>query len=1001
MTRRQRVASPRFHAVSVVLVIAAAVIAPPRPAWALDPAKDLSGCSLRIWRVRDGLPGVWVKALAQTPDGYLWVGALGGLARLDGAQMTNFSADRRFPRPGDISDLLVQRDGTLWVKLSDGAVICRRDGVFRPCLDAGRSGLPRGRVLLLHEDPQGQVWITSAHGIHRAAGETTTLIYPAQALPFETPAAIQRDRRGRLWAATSTGLYRADPPAAFERHAGPQGPITAPVGALFEGGSGQLWAAGPGTLVQIDVTTGATLIHPGDGFAELSRPKQLVEDGDGNVWIGGPRGLTRFRDGRFRTFDARDGLPEGEVSSLFEDREGSLWIGTRFGGLAQLSDRTLATGEGPPSLRDARVESVAEAADGTFWFGRFTGGVTRWRPDGGERTFGVADGLPSDKVMSVLPAPDGSVWVGTDRGLLRWRGDRPEGPVLPVRGLIAALYLDRAARLWVGSEDGLWRLVGERLEPVPPEEGFAPAGVRAIQQDAGGTVWAAADHGLARVDQRGRLARVRGPGGVVLNNARAMHADREGTLWLGTIATGLWRIKGGELRVFTLADGLPFDRLFQLTSDDQGFLWVGTSRGIVRLDKAALDQVARGARARVDPVWFDAADHGRDVAATRSRQPGVWAARDGRLWFATDQGMITIHPRRLRLETAAPPVWIEELSFDGQPARRAERRQRFPPGAGNLHIQFAAVTLIEPHKVAHRYRLVGFDERWVDAGTRRAAYYTNLPPGRYRFQVQARNADGVWNQRGDSVEILLAPHFHQTRWFYGACALAVMGLGLTFHRVRVGQVRRRYRAVLAERGRVARELHDSSLQGMSAVAMQLYGLRKRPGAASVADDLAAIERVVVHNLEETRRYVWNLRAGGRSGGLGAALGEVIDRLGESGASTCRLVVEGTPVPLPEAVEEDLVRIAGEALANAHRHAQASVIEVRLRYHQDGGVQLTVFDDGRGFTAGAPPGPTAGHFGLVGMRERAARLGPLTITSAPGQGTSVEVTVARETASRDV
>jgi signal transduction histidine kinase len=394
------------------------------------------------------------------------------------------------------------------------------------------------------------------------------------------------------------------------------------------------------------------------------------------------------------------------------------------------------------------------------------------------------------------------------------------------------------------------------------------------------------------------------------------------------------------------------------------------------------------------------------VAATRTRQPGAWKSRDGRLWFATDQGVVTIDPRRVRLDRVPPGVWIESIDVDGRASPR-EGTHRYPPGAGNLEIHFAGVTLVEPQKVAHRYRLDGFDRRWVDAGIRRVAYYTNLPPGDYRFRVQARNADGIWNETGDSVAITLQPHLYQTLWFYAACALALAGAVLAGHRARLSRVRLQYQAVLAERARLARELHDSLLQGMSAASMQIYGLRKRlgPGAPPrapevVARELEAIEEVVAEGIEETRRFVWNLREPGADDPLPVALASLLERLTESGGVGHALVVEGRPRPLPAAVSSELGRIAQEAVTNACKHANARHIDVRLCY-EEGGVLLSVRDDGCGFEPAEAPGAAAGHFGLTGMRERAARLGQLEVRSAPGKGTQVTVKVSAETVARDV
>jgi ligand-binding sensor domain-containing protein/signal transduction histidine kinase len=978
----------RVALVAVCLLLAS-------PARALDPEKSLADCAVQVWRVRDGLPGPWVRSLAQTPDGYLWAGTVAGLGRYDGAEVVTIPADGPLARLADIIDVELGRDGTLWILPSFGEPVCRRGRVFERCFAQKLGHDEMVRAYLVHEAAGGGVWVAAREGIFRYQRGQVELVYPVASLPFPRPNALHVDARGRVWIGAAAGLFVSEG-GAFHAFEGPGGPVKSVVQAFAEK-NGVLWVTTGQGLLRIDVSSGAAILHP--RTLALARPTQMIEDRDGNVWIGGTAGLTRFRDGTFTLFTTRDGLPDDEVTALYEDREGSLWVGTRNAGIAQFSDRTLPTDQGPPSLRPDRVETVAEDGEGTLWFGNHRG-LTRWR-NREEHTFQVSDGLPSNRVWAVLPAPDGSLWVGTDHGLARLRDGHFEVVVPAVA--VSALFLESDGRLWLGTDDGLEYLENGQTRAVPNETDFDPGAVRGVLRDAEGKLWAATGGGLARLEN-GILTRVRDLAGANVRRARALHLDPEGTLWIGNARGGILRLKGGQGRLFGPPEGVAFDQLYQMLTDDQGFLWVGSNRGILRIDKKVLDEVARGKR-QADPIWLDTTDTRRDVSATRARQPGAWKARDGRLWFACDQGVVTVDPRRLRLDSVAPPVWIEELQVDGRATPR-DAPHSFPPGAGNVEVHFAGVSLLEPRKVAHRYRLEGFDRDWVDAGPRRAAYYTNLPPGRYHFRVQARNADGVWNERGDSLELTLAPHYYQTVWFYALVVLALGGLVISIHRMRVSRVRAEYQAVLAERGRVARELHDSLLQGMSAVAMQIYGLRKRLGPATkprppeaVARDLEAIEEVVAAGLEETRRFVWNLREPAAEE-LPEALEKLLGRLTETGVITARVTVEGKPMHLAGEVQAELLRIAQEAVANTLKHAEARHIEARLCY-EGGGVKLTISDDGRGFEVEGAPGARAGHFGLLGMRERAARLGQLDISSRPGHGTQVAVTVTPEMASQDV
>ena len=1027
---------------SIAIFGAAATLAAAAPALALDPDKRLSECTLESWRTSDGLPSAWVRTLAQTGDGYLWIGTPSGLVRYGGGPLLLVLPGRAHEHASDVTSVMAARDGTVWVAPARGAPACVRDGVYAGCFAPGQSLPDDARVTAIHEDAAGTVWLASSAGIYRVSAGRVALAHPASAWGGGTASAVHHDHRGRLWVGTPAGLFVADygrhaattsPSGAaaegrpvLAAHHGPDGaPVAVPIASIAEGRGGRLWVVGERTLVGIDGA--ATTVFRLEDSLRARRPTQVVEDLDGNVWIGSRKGLVRYQPGRgFALYTSADGLPDDDVSTVFADREGSLWVGTRLGGVVQLTDRSLDTRRGPPSQADRWISTVAEDAAGALWVGTDFG-VTRWK-DGLERTFTPADGLPADRVQVVLPAPDGTVWVGTDRGLARWRGGRfePAPPGLEAMP-VSALYRDQRGVLWVGGADA--RLA--RLDPdgtvtrlgLQPDLGGPPPGeIRALQHDDRGILWASASGRMLRVDDQGRtLIRDRSPDAPAFGRVRSIHRDDRGALWLGT-RDGLIRRRAGTWRRFAwggndatvgalgtgsdTAEQMAQNDLYQVASDDQGHLWAGSGRGILRIPVAALDEIDQGRRRDLPVLSFETSDQRRDVGATRIRQPGVWKGRDGRLWFATSRGVVSADPRRVRLNRSPPTVVIESASAGGRPARRGAAN-RFPPGSGTLEFQFAAITLIEPRKAHHRYRLEGFDAGWIEAGTRRAAYYTNIGPGTYRFRVQGANADGVWNEAGDSLELTLLPHLHQTFWFYAACALAALAAGFAVHRLRVARLRAGYAATFSERTRVARELHDSLLQGMAATLMRLRGLRKefppRAGAAesAVAREIQEIEQVVASNIEETRQFVWNLRdqaGAGEPAELGQALELLAHKLasGNATAPEVRVEVEGEAAAVPPHVRRELLRVTHEAITNALRHARARHVDVRLRYAPAGDLALSVEDDGCGFDAERAAGAESGRFGLTGMRERAAALGTLAIASRPGGGgTRVEITVNRE------
>ena len=1001
------------------LPLVAGLVLAPSPALALDPTKLLGDCPIEVWRVRDGLPGGWVRGIVQSDDGYLWIGTFGGLTRFDGQRMSPIVSQDRFRRVSDVNDLELGPDGRLWVTPSFGGPVCLRGREMENCLPEIAPLQPNTRLMFTFRHGEA-LYLAGRTELYRNQAGKTELVVRYQDAPWKKIAdmASGPDPRGGPWLATDTGLWVVHPPTPgpmFQRPPGTEAlgeRLDDAVTALLRTTKGGLVLGLQDALVHLSSAVGAQpavrVEAAGQGYPG-GVPSALLEDADGNLWIGTNEGLIRrTAAGNFHRFGKADGLPDEEITALHEDSERSLWVGMRAGGLAQVTDRSLDTRQGPPLLRQKSINTLTQDASGAFWFGT-SSGLVRWK-DGEARSLGTADGLVSAQVLSVRATADGAVWVGTDRGLQKLTGGKLE-PAIHGAGAVVALAEDRARRLWVGGEGRVGRLLDgpdRRVQWLPNEPGHRWETVRAMADDDQGTLWVAAIGGLAKVEN-GRMKRVNTDSGIRLPSARSIYKDAEGTLWFGTNG-GLLRRKQGRFHLFAAAHGLVAEQIYQVITDDVGYLWMGTGRGLFRVSRTELDEVAAARRLLVRPAWFDTSDERRDLAVTSVRQPGAWRALDGRLWFASDHGTVVVDPRRPHVNTRPPTIVIEEALVDGQAARPGEgTSNKFPAGHGNLEFRFAALTMVEPRKAQLRYRLEGFDPTWIDAAGRREARYIRVPAGRYRFRVQGSNADGVWNEQGALVELQIAPHFYKTGWFYLLCGLGALSVGWLLYRTRVDRLRRDYLAAFSERSRVARELHDTLLQSMAAVAMHLRGVRRKlePISPPSSRELEGIENMVTLSLEETRRFVWNLREQPLgSGDLGRALGQLAERITAGRTPRAEVTVKGEVVPLPNNVQGDLFRIAQEAMANAVKHAEAQRIEVSLEYEPartgsgaaegqpDGGgfVRLRVADDGKGFDPATAQGASAGHFGLVGMRERASRLGTFTLDTRPGAGTRVIVTV---------
>lgn len=740
MDRRTRAGShDARQACRAACVVVALLCA--REASALDPTRAITQYGHDVWWTKDGLPQNSVRAVLQTRDGYLWLGTLGGLVRFDGVRFTVFDrSNTPALRDNRISALWEAPDGALWIGTAAGGLTRLAGGAFESDVSPADTVLEaraRRYVRSLAEAGGDGLWIgTNGSGLHRLREG----VFQPPRLPGTVVTAVLEDAAGTVWVGTSEGALRLRPRGAAGWAVDRAGLPRAFVNALARDRRGAVWIAARGGLTRIEGERATTYARR-DGFpAEVA--SALCEDRHGNLWIGTlGGGVVRMAGGRFTAFTAAQGLSNNDVLSIHEDREGSLWVGSRDG-LNRLRDghfTALTTREG---LANDNVNSVRAGRDGSVWIGTDGGGLARVK-DHEVTSYTARGGLPSDFVGPIYEASDGSLWVGADGRVGRLAAGR--FVVFTTRdgvpsGFVSTIGEDGEGRLLIGvGEHALRQFRGGRFVPYLPE----PDAIEyrySMQRGRRGGIWFGTTGGLVHLEG-GRYRIYTTADGLPDDGVHSVYEDAEGTLWLATLG-GLARLRDGVFQSFA-RERLLGEVVFQVLEDDSGHLWMNGRRGILRVGKADLEELARGTRAGVDVRVYDTADGLKSAEHELAYiQPAACRTRDGRLWFATTKGVVSLDPARHAANPLPPPLHIESFVVDGDALPVSDGRE-LPPGRSRFEFQFTGLSLLAPAKVRFRYLLEGFDRDWVEAGSRRAAYYTNLPPGSYRFRVVACNNDGV------------------------------------------------------------------------------------------------------------------------------------------------------------------------------------------------------------------------------------------------------------------
>ena len=961
-----------------------------RQAVALDPARDLSQFNAQVWLTENGLPQNTIHSIAQARDGYVWLATEEGLARFDGIKFTVFDKQNTPElKSNDIRVLLEDRRGALWIGTTDGLVRLV-DSKFTAFTT--RDGLPSNVIDALCEDHDGSLWVAASTGIVRLSDDVFTPFAAQAEYPKNGIKALFADREGALWIGSSEGLARYQN-GAVAKYTVQDGLANNNVVSITQDKDGRLWIGTSSGLNQLE--GGRFLTYTTRDGLPNNRIISLAADREGSIWIGTASGLSRFADKHLSSFRLGDGLANEIILSIFEDREGSLWVGTESGGLSLLRDKKFTTYTAREGLGGDLVKSIYEDRKGNIWIGTNGGGLSLLK-DGKFTVYTTADGLSSNVVLALFGDGDGNIWVGTPDGLNRFR-DGKFKTFTSADGLandfVRSIYADHSGSLWIGTRGGLTRLTGERFNVYTTADGLPNDFVGTIYEDAQGNIWIGTLGGLSKFKDE-KFTNYTTRDGLSSDVVISLHEDADGALWIGTSGGGLNRLKQGKFAAYTTRNGLPDDVVYGILEDRQNSLWLSSNKGIFRLNKKELDDFANGAVGSITPVLYGPADGMITRECSAGGHPAGWRSVDGKLWFSTIKGVAMIDPEKIKLNDQPPPVAIEQIRVDDESISPTQTVE-LAPGKSRLDFYYTALSFVAPEKVRFRYKLEGFDSDWVDGGTRRIASYTNLRPGRYKFRVIASNNDGLWSLTGAAFDLYLKPHYYQTYWFYALCTLILALIVWQLYRFRLKRVESQFAAVLAERNRIAREIHDNLAQEMLGISVQLEVVaRTMPASAGLArTHLDRVRMLVRHGIAEARRYVWDLRSQALDrNDLPAALSDTARRLTTDTAVSAKVEVSGTFRPLSPLIEGNLLRIGQEAVNNAVRHAQARNILINLKF-ETSRVQLSVRDDGHGFDYRESTNANAKHFGLIGMQERAVGIGgTLKVDSRAGEGTEVLVDV---------
>src|SRR6266567_4648618 len=959
---------------------------------ALDPHRKISQYVREKWSAANGLPGGAVHAIAQTPDGYLWIGTDKGLVRFDGFNFSPVASASPVLVNDPILGLVTDGDGVLWVRMQAAGVLRYSHGKFESV--ASGPGITLSLVTAMSQENAGGVLLSDLMSgtVRLRAGKFEGLA-PARVLPGAAVTMSMAEMpNGTIWLGTlGAGLFYLVDGKAIRVTAGLS---EKKINCVLPDGDKELWVGTDHGLFRWNGSVFSRVALP----PSAGKPQVLtiLRDHDSNIWVGTATGLLRINGGGVSFSDEQAFRGNGAVDALFEDREGNLWIGGA-GGVERIRDSAFVTYSKSDDLSSQTNGPVYVDSENRTWLAPAKGGL--YLLNGG-RFRAVEPALFAKDVIYSISGRNHEIWIGRQHGGLT-RLDYKNGLFTGhsytrgnglAQNSVYAVHQGRDGAVWAGTlSGGVSKFKGGQIVTYTTTNGLASNTVASILETRDGGVWFATPNGLSALSN-GHWTTYAARNGLPSDNVNCLFEDPSGLLWIGT-SNGLAVLSSGHVEVPREVPEVLRGEIYGIVEDIKGWLWIAASTHVLRLQR---DKLASGTVKIADVREYGVADGLQSTEAVK-RNNSVAADSSGKIWFSMTRGLSVVDPSHITDNSPPAIPHVEAISADNN-AINLGNSVRIPSSHKRIIFDYTGLSLAVPERVRLKYFLDGFDRTWSEPVAAREAVYTNLGPGSYQFRLIASNGDGVWNGPEAAIAVTVAPAIWQTWWFRSACVLVVGSVMLLLYRFRLRrltqQMNVRFEERLAERTRIAQELHDTLLQGFLSASMQLHVADDRlPENSPVKPIVSRVLTLMKDVIEDGRNTLRGLRSRTYElHDLAQAFSRIPEELSLQQQLDYRVIVEGEPRPLHPVIRDDVYRIGREALVNSFRHAQASSIEVEIEY---GAKQLRVLvrDNGGGIDPQVLHSGREGHWGLSGMRERAERIGArLTVWTRPVGGTEIELSV---------